>query len=91
MEPLIYEEESYQIRGAVFHVYNELGLGFLEAVYQEALMRELYYQKIPFVAQPQLHIFYRGEKMDQYYKPDFLCNNTSEFKSKGIGLWELFW
>jgi PD-(D/E)XK nuclease superfamily len=37
MEPLLYEEETYQIRGEIFEVYEEMGCGFLEPVYQECL------------------------------------------------------
>ena len=37
MNHLIYEEETYQIRGAIFEVYKEMGYGFLEPVYHECL------------------------------------------------------
>ena len=47
MTELIFEEESYQIRGAVFDVYREMGCGFLEPVYQECLEIELEMQQIP--------------------------------------------
>ncbi len=51
---LLYKEEVYAIMGAAFEVYNELGNGFLEVVYQEALGIELLTRKIPFVAQSPL-------------------------------------
>ena len=50
MEPLLFEEESYQIRGAIFEVYKEMGCGFLEPVYQECLDLELSMRGIPFSA-----------------------------------------
>ena len=50
MTELLFEEESYRRRGAVFEVYREMGCGFLEAVYQECLGKEFGKQKIPFVA-----------------------------------------
>ncbi|MCB1977378.1 MAG: GxxExxY protein, partial [Nitrosomonas sp.] len=41
MDKLCFEEETFAIRGAVFAVYREMGCGFLEAVYQECLEKEL--------------------------------------------------
>jgi len=40
-EKIMYKDESYAIQGAVFEVYREMGCGFLEAVYQECLLKEL--------------------------------------------------
>lgn len=70
---IVYEEESYLIRGAVYEVYNELGAGFLEAVYQECLESEFRRRGLPFISQPHLSLHYKGEKLNQTYKPDFLC------------------
>jgi GxxExxY protein len=70
---LLYKEESYLIRGAVFEVYREMGCGFLEAVYQECLEKELRKQNIPFVSQPELELFYKQESLQQSYKPDLIC------------------
>ncbi len=70
---LLFEEESYAIRGAVFEVYREMGCGFLEAVYQECMERELTRQGIPFVAQPELRLNYKGELLHQTYRPDLIC------------------
>ena len=47
---ILFEEESYAIRGAVFEVYSHLGAGFAEPVYQEALEMELALRGIPFEA-----------------------------------------
>jgi GxxExxY protein len=73
MADLKYEEESYRIRGAVFEVYREMGCGFLEAVYQECLEKELGKQGIPFAAQQELVLHYKGDRLEQIYKPDFIC------------------
>lgn len=70
---LLYKDESYLIRGAVFEVYREMGCGFLEAVYQECLEKELLKQRIPFVSQPELELFYKQERLQQIYKPDLIC------------------
>lgn len=72
-EHIIYEEESYQIRGAVYEVYRVMGCGFLEAVYQECLQKELRFRGIPFEAQKLLPIHYKGEELTLKYVPDFIC------------------
>jgi len=72
---LLYETESYVIRGAVFEVYREMGCGFLEAVYQECLEQELEQQNVPFVSQPQLSLRYKGKSLMQTYQPDLICYN----------------
>ena len=69
---LIYEDETYAIRGAIFEVYKTLGDGYLEDVYQIALDEELKLRGIPFVAQRTLHVMYKGRDCG-LYKPDFIC------------------
>ena len=59
-EGLYFKEESYAIIGACFEVYNELGAGFLENVYQESLRVEFSLRKIPFSEKPKLRINYKG-------------------------------
>ncbi len=70
---LLYKEETYVIRGAIFEVYREMGCGFLEPVYQECLEKELRAQNIPFISQQELKLIYKGEELEQTYKPDFIC------------------
>lgn len=70
---LLFEKETYAIRGAIFEVYREMGCGFLEAVYQECLEKELRMRDIPFVAQMELKLNYKGEALRQTYKPDLIC------------------
>jgi GxxExxY protein len=72
-EKIIYKEESYAIQGAIFEVYREMGCGFLESVYQECLEKELKERNIPFIAQPELELTYKGEILSQKYKPDIIC------------------
>ncbi len=57
---LIYQNESYAIRGAAMRVYNVLGSGFLEAVYQEALEIEFHKKGIPYEREKELEIVYDG-------------------------------
>ena len=66
-------EECRQIVGCAFKVYNQLGHGFLEQVYQSALELELKHADIPFEAQKQIPVYYLGEKLDAFYKADILC------------------
>ena len=55
-------------------VHKELGSGFLEAVYQEALEREFKIQKIPHKSQPvTIEIKYKNEPLKKKYQPDFTC------------------
>jgi len=70
---LKYEDDSFRIRGAIFEVYREMGCGFLEAVYQECLEREMNLLDIPFRAQVGLKLEYKGELLDQVYRPDLIC------------------
>jgi GxxExxY protein len=67
------DEQTYAVIGAAMTVHRELGHGFLEAVYQEALGRELAYQKVPFTRETSLPITYRGELLTVTYRVDFIC------------------
>ena len=53
---LLYSDLTYAINGAAFHVYNKLGHGFLEAVYQEALEIEFQRRNIPYEREKELKI-----------------------------------
>jgi GxxExxY protein len=75
MSELILPEESYQIVGACFEVYNEMGCGFLEAVCQECLEIEFADRGIPFMPQPPLPLQYKGRRLLTHYQPDFICWN----------------
>jgi GxxExxY protein len=70
---LLFEEESLRVRNAVFEVSRELGTGFLEAVYHEALAIEFQDQQISCVATPALGVTYKGRLLTQTYRPDFVC------------------
>ena len=73
MVELLYKEESYKIIGACFEVHKELGNGFLEAVYQEALEIEFTKQRIPFEREKVLTIPYKKIKLGKKYIADFVC------------------
>ena len=73
MAEILFKEESYKIVGACFEVYNEQGCGFVEPVCQECLEIELGLQGIPFRAQQQIQLQYKGRRLKQIYIPDFNC------------------
>lgn len=73
MSELIYQEETGAIIGAAQEVYYKLGTGFLEPVYQEAMGIEMAWRKIPFEAQKQLFIDYKGTILKKDYFADFVC------------------
>jgi GxxExxY protein len=67
------DKKTYAIIGAAMEVHKELGSGFLEAVYQEALEREFKIQEIPHKSQPVIEIEYKKEPLKKKYQPDFTC------------------
>jgi GxxExxY protein len=85
MSKLIYEDETFAIRGAVFEVYKVMGCGFLEAVYQECLEKELIKRGIPFTSQPELMLSYKGEFLCQRYRPDLICFDRIIVELKALG------
>ena len=84
MGKLLFEEETFAIRGAVFDVFRELGCGFLEAVYQECLEKELKAKGIPFLSQPELTLSYKGQRLQQTYKPDLICYDQIILELKAV-------
>ncbi|HEX9330627.1 MAG TPA: GxxExxY protein [Anaerolineales bacterium] len=73
MAELLYKNEVYAIIGAAMEVYNQLGPGFGEAIYQEAMEIESDSSKIPNNPQQDIFIEYKGTKLKQFFKPDFIC------------------
>ncbi len=67
MSKLLHKDEVYAIVGAAMEVYNALGAGFLEPVYQEALDIELTERGIPFEAQKELRISYKERQLEKTY------------------------
>ena len=81
---LLFQDETYAIRGAAFDVYKEMGGGFLEAVYQECLAKEFDKKEIPFVLQPELRLQYKGEWLKQIYRADFICYDKIILELKAV-------
>jgi len=81
-----YKEESFRIVRACFEAYNDKGCGFLESVYQECLEIELSLQNIPFQAQKELVLAYKGKTLRQVYKPDFICFDSIIVELKAVSI-----
>ena len=79
-----FKDEGYAIQGAVFEVYQTLGCGFLEAVYQEAFATELSKRGIPFQREKELKIYYDGQELKQTYRADFVCFNDIIVELKAV-------
>jgi len=84
MTDLLFKDEVYALVGAAMAVYNQLGLGFLEAVYQEALEIELAERGIPFVSQKELRILYKGQPLKKTYISDLTCYEKIIVELKAI-------
>ncbi len=76
------DPETYAVIGAAMTVHKELGHGFLEAVYQEALEKEFKHQGIPYEREKELPIYYQGEKLKTFYKTDFICYKSLIVETK---------
>ncbi len=72
---LLQEQLTKNIINTFFDVYNELGYGFLEKVYQNALFLELRQRGFSVEAQKQIHVYYKGHQVGEYYA-DIIVNNT---------------
>ena len=68
----MFKDEGYKLMGAAFEVYNQLGYGMAEEIYQQSLEIELGMRAIPFLPKQELNVFYKGRKLTTKYKPDLL-------------------
>ena len=81
---IILEREVYEIVGAAMEVYYKVGTGFLEPVYQEMLAIEMERRGIPFVAEEELAIEYKGVTLKKKYRVDFICYGQILIELKSI-------
>jgi GxxExxY protein len=83
MAEILFKDESYKIIGSCMEVHKKMGTGFLESVYTEALEIEFKKMGIPFEREKKLQIYYEGQPMRKFFKPDFVCfdNIILEIKS----------
>lgn len=72
MSDILYKDESYKIIGCCMEVFNELGPGFLEVVYKDALEIEFQLNNIPYSREMQFEINYKGKILNRKYNADFV-------------------
>lgn len=78
------DPETYAVIGAAMAVHRELGAGFLEDVYHEALMMEMRNRNIPFLHEVHLPIFYKGQPMQKVFRSDFVCFSSIIVEIKAL-------
>ena len=84
MDRLLYKEESYAIIGAMFAVHKELGPGFLERVYQDALEYEFQERGIPYEREKEIRVMYKGKPLGEPYRADFICYSKIIVELKAV-------
>ena len=67
------DEQTFAVIGAAMAVHRELGPGFLESAYGDALEMEFMERNIPFEREKLMHIYYKGKPIKTYYQADFVC------------------
>lgn len=84
MNTFYYKTETYNIRGAIFAVHHELGNGFLERVYQDALEFEFKERGIPYEREKNIQIMYKGKPLGEPYRADFVCYDKIIVELKAV-------
>ena len=84
MEKLLYKEETYKIIGICMEVHNQLGKGFNEVVYGDALEIELIDHKVNYSREKDYDIKYKGNLLSRKYKADFVIDNKIILEIKAI-------
>ena len=86
MSNVIYKEESYKIIGVCMAVHNNLGYGFLEIVYKDALEYEFKRRKIPFEREKEYEVNYRGIILPHKFYADFVIFDKIILEIKGVSV-----
>ena len=83
MKDILYKDVSYQIMSSVFEVHNTLGFGFLEKVYENALLKELARRNLQVEAQKEIKVFYKKEDVGVYFA-DLVVNGEILLELKAV-------
>jgi GxxExxY protein len=81
---LLNKEEVFSIVGAAIEVHKELCRGFLEAVYQEALEKELGARGVPYSSQSPITIKYKGSRLAKECVADLVCHGKIIVELKAL-------
>lgn len=81
---ILYKQESYEIIGACMEVHKQLGRGFLEIVYKDALSYEFQLRNIPFEREKKYNVPYKDIILDSYYFADFVMYGNIILEIKGV-------
>jgi GxxExxY protein len=84
MEKIIYKEESYQVIGKCMEVHNNLGAGFLEIVYKDALEFEFQKADIPYEREKMYDVNYKGNILPHKFYADFVVFDKIILEVKGV-------
>lgn len=80
---MIYADITYKVRGCIFNVYNELGFGHKEQVYQKALEKEFIDKKIIYKREKGINVTYKGNVVGSY-RPDFIVEDKIILELKAL-------
>ena len=80
----MWKQEGYDLMGAVFEVYNVLGYGMAEEIYQQSLEIELGLRNISYQSKADIEVAYKGQKLSTVYRPDLLVFDEIVVELKAV-------
>lgn len=80
----VLKDEDYKLMGAAFEVYNQLGYGMAEEIYQQSLEIELSLLDIPFQTKRDLQVYYKDRCLDTRYRPDLFVYDAIVVELKAV-------
>ena len=83
MDDLIHESVTFQVIAAIIEVHKILGFGFLETVYEKALLKELRLRGLKAEPQKEIRVFYKDEEVGSYYA-DIVVNDDIILELKSV-------